>query len=163
MIRNIALVAAATFAAAAPAAAAPFDGPRVGAVVGFADDDIFGTETFTFGANVGYDVRQNNSVGGFSVEYQNSSESGRELSATLRAGGVVGGNVLVYALGGYTNLAPDDNLNPFLSRNLDGVRAGVGLEFAFGESAFVNVEQRYSNYAAGVDGWQTVAGVGFRF
>jgi outer membrane immunogenic protein len=153
----LALAAATVFAAPAHAQTANFSGPRVGATVGFADDDILGTETFTYGGNVGYDVNLGNAVVGVTGEYQDSDESGRDLSIVARAGAPVGGKALIYGLGGYTNLSSGTGIK------LDGLRVGAGVEVAVSPNVFFNVEQRYSNYEADIDGFQTVAGLGFRF
>ena len=158
---SFALAAATLFAAPAYAqdagTSANFSGPRVGAVVGFADDDFAGTDTFTYGANVGYDFDLGNAIVGVTGEYQDSDESGRELALVARAGAPVGSQALVYGLAGYSNLGSGTGFH------LDGVRVGAGVEVAVSPNVFLNVEQRYSNYEAGVDGFQTVAGLGFRF
>ena len=155
----LALAAATLFAAPAYAqtSAANFAGPRVGAVVGVADDDFAGTDTFTYGANVGYDYDLGNAIVGITGEYQDSDDTGRELAIVARAGAPVGSNALLYGLAGYSNLGSGTGYH------LDGVRVGAGVEVAVSPKVFVNLEQRYSNYEAGVDGFQTVAGLGFRF
>lgn len=150
----------AALAVAAPAAAADFSGPRVGATVGFADDDFGGTEAFTYGVNAGYDWDLGTSVAGVTVEYQDSSENGfgRDLSAVGRLGFKAGESALVYGLVGYTNQSLEGT-----GIELDGVRAGAGVEVALGTNAFAKTEYRYSDYEAGIDGHQMVAGIGFRF
>ncbi|TFI56815.1 porin family protein [Sphingomonas parva] len=153
----VAVAAATLFAAPAFAQSANFAGPRVGATVGFADDDFLGTETFTYGANVGYDFDLGNAVVGVTGEYQDSDDTGRDLSIVARAGAPVGSKALVYGLAGYTNLGSGTGFS------LDGARVGAGVEVAVTPNVFLNLEQRYSNYEAGVDGFQTVAGLGFRF
>jgi outer membrane immunogenic protein len=159
------LAAVAAFAAAAPAAAqdtavaeaATFTGPRIGLNIGFADEDIFGTEAFTYGAEVGYDADLGGAVLGASVELQDSNDTGRDLGVSARLGAKVGSSGLIYATGGYTNLKVFDGLK------LDGYRVGVGGELALGGTAFVKLEQRYSNYELGAEIYQTVLGVGVRF
>jgi outer membrane immunogenic protein len=155
-----AAVLAATTAFATPAFAADFTGPRVAVNVGLADDDFGGAEAFTYGINAGYDFDLGGAVVGGTIEYQDSSEdgAGRDLSATVRAGGKAGENVLIYGLAGYTNLGVED-----ADFNLDGFRTGAGVEVALGSNAFGQVEYRYSNYELDVDGHQFVVGVGFRF
>jgi outer membrane immunogenic protein len=164
MKKIVALALASTVAFATPALAQDetqgvFSGPRVSGVVGFADDDIFGTETFTYGGQVGVDHDLGNAVVGLTAEYQDSDDSGADISAMLRAGPKVGENLLVYGAVGYSRLGVGFGTG----EHLNGLRLAGGLEFAIGEHAFVNVEQRYTNYEQGVDGFQTVAGVGFRF
>lgn len=155
----LALAAATLFAIPAQAqeTAATFAGPRVGAAIGFADDDFAGTETFTYGANVGYDFDLGGAVVGVTGEYQDSDDTGRELSLVARAGAPVAGKALVYGLAGYTNIGSGTGFN------LDGIRVGGGVEVPVHRNVFLNLEQRYSNYEAGVDGFQTVAGIGLRF
>ena len=157
------MAAVAAFAAAAPAAAqdtaatATFTGPRVGLNVGFADDNFFGTEAFTYGVEAGYDADLGGAVVGASVELQDSDDTGRDIGVTGRIGGKIGSNGLLYVTGGYTNLKVFDGFK------LDGVRFGVGGELALGQTAFVKLEQRYSNYELGAETYQTVLGVGVRF
>ena len=154
--------AAATVLSATPAlaqdtaAAATFTGPRIGANVGFADDSIFGTEAFTYGAEVGYDVAVGNAVLGITGEVQDNKDIKRELALTGRAGARVGSNALLYVTGGYSNIRA-------YGENIDGVRVGLGGELAIGSNAFAKVEQRYGNYQYGIELYQSLLGFGFRF
>lgn len=154
------LAAVASLAFATPAFAADFAGPRVGATLGVAGDDIFDTDAVTFGVEAGYDWQVGTgAVVGLQAEYQNDFDNdfGRELAATARVGGIVGDRALVYVAGGYSNI----DVGPF---SVDGVRAGLGVEFNIGDSgANLKVEQRYGNYELGAELFQTVVGVGFRF
>jgi len=162
--RILTVALAATAFAATPSfaqdsvAAAPtsFTGPRIGANIGVADDDIFGTAEFTYGAEVGYDFDAGGAVVGFSAEIQDSKDLDRELALTARAGAKVGGNALVYATAGYTNLKVFDV-------KIDGFRIGAGAELALGRNGFVKIEQRYANYEFDVKLFQTLIGAGFRF
>lgn len=162
-MRMMMLAAAAAFVAATPAAAqeatagTTFTGARIGANVGLADDDIFGTEMFTYGVEAGYDADVGGAVLGASVEVQDSDDTGRDIAITGRVGAKASPNFLVYGLAGYTNL------KPFSGLKLDGYRVGAGVELGFAEKGFAKIEQRYSNYELGVDGFQTVLGVGIRF
>jgi outer membrane immunogenic protein len=144
--------------ATAPAVAAPasFTGPRIGVNVGIADDDIFGTEAFTYGAEAGYDFDLGNAVAGITAEIQDSKDLDREVALTARIGAKVGGNGLIYATGGYSNIK-------VFGIALDGFRVGLGGELALGTHGFVKVEQRYANYEFGVELFQTVVGAGVRF
>jgi outer membrane immunogenic protein len=84
---------------------------------------------------------------------------------------VIGGRTLLYAKAGYTNARVKvsyddgdtgvDNFN--YHRNLDGIRLGVGAEYAVGPNSFVKAEYRYSNYEKGFSRNQALAGFGFRF
>jgi len=162
---RIALLAAvAAFAVAAPAAAqettdtATFTGPRVGLNIGFADDDqVFGTEAFTYGAEVGYDADLGGAVVGGSIEVQDSKDTGRDIGITGRVGAKVGSKGLIYGTAGYTNL------RVFEDFTLGGFRFGVGGEVAVTKNAFLKAETRYSDYELGFEAYQTVLGVGVRF
>ncbi len=161
-MKNIVLASLAALALSAPAAAAEFAGPSVGATIGFADDDFAGTEVFTYGVNAGYDWDLGTTVAGISLEYQDSSKNGfgRDLSAVGRFGFKAGENALVYALAGYTNQAIGDDGVDF---KLDGVRVGAGVELPVATNAYGKVEYRYSNYEMGAELHQMVVGLGFRF
>ena len=157
---SIALAATALFATPAiaqdTAAAASFTGPRVGVNIGFADDNIFGTEAFTYGADVGYDFAAGGAVLGVTAEIEDSKDLTRALALTARAGARVGNNGLIYVAGGYTNLRA-------YGISVDGFRLAVGGELALGRNAYVKLEQRYGNYEFGIDLYQSVIGAGFRF
>ena len=165
MTRTILLASVAAFAAATPALAqdaapAPvgtFTGGHIGATVGFADDDAFGTEIFTYGVDAGYDYDLGQAVVGATVEAQDSDDTGRDLSIVGRAGVKATPTVLIYALGGYSNLKVVDGLK------IDGFRAGGGVEAKIGPNFSVKLEQRYTDYEYDAHVWQTVLGAGFRF
>ncbi len=144
--------------AAVPAAAQDFAGPRVGVNLGVADDDFLGTETVTWGVEAGYDWNLNGTIVGAQIEYQDDfdDEMGRELAATARVGMPVGQRSLVYVSAGYSNL-------DFGPQDIDGVRIGGGLEISTTSGALFKLEQRYGNYSYGVEMWQTLVGVGYRF
>jgi outer membrane immunogenic protein len=162
-----AALAASLLVAAAPAAAQDFSGPRVAGTVGVVGNDVggFSHGQLTYGVNAGYDHDFGKAVVGGSVEWQDSEDNdiGRDLSATLRVGGKVSDKALIYVLGGYTNLSANTSSLIGTDIKLDGARVGLGAEFRLGGKLFLNVEERYSNYELGVDGWQTVAGIGIRF
>lgn len=95
---------------------------------------------------------------------------GRDLYAGVRVGLPVSSKALLYAKGGYANTRAalatadvDDGIEFDLKENLDGIRAGAGLEIAFGRNLFGKAEYRYSNYEAGFTKHQGVIGLGFRF
>ena len=160
LLASLAALAVSIPALSAPAHAADFTGPRVGAVIGFADDDFAGTEAFTYGLNIGYDFDLGGLVAGGTLEWQDSEEDGvgRDLSAVARLGGKVGENALIYGLAGYTNLSAEGT-----GIELDGYRVGAGVEVAFTDNVFANVEYRYSNYELDAETHQMVVGLGFRF
>ncbi len=156
-MKKIILVGAAALAfVSTPAFAADFTGGRVGVNVGYADEGS--EDAFTYAVNAGYDFRlgQGGARAGVTVELGDSDETGRDLYAGARVGGVVSNNVMLYAHGGYTNL----NAGGF---NFEGIRAGVGAEYAVSDRVYLNAEYRYSDYDSGLDFHGAVVGVGFRF
>lgn len=160
MNRLLTVALAATAFAATPAlaqdAAPTFTGPRVGVNVGFADDNIFGTEAFTYGADVGYDFAAGGAILGVTAEIEDSKDITRELALTARAGARIGSNGLLYVAGGYSNVRA-------YGVNFDGFRLAAGGELAVGSKAYVKLEQRYGNYDYGVELYQTMIGAGLRF
>ncbi|MEO5577967.1 MAG: outer membrane beta-barrel protein [Sphingomicrobium sp.] len=162
MNRILSIALAATAFVATPAMAqdaAPgstFTGPRIGVNVGFADDNIFGTEAFTYGADVGYDFAVGGAILGVTAEIEDSKDLTRALALTARAGARVGSNGLLYVAGGYSNLRA-------YGVSVDGFRLAAGGELALGSKAYVKLEQRYGNYEYGIDLHQTVIGAGIRF
>lgn len=162
-MKRILIAAALAATVATPALAqdaAPantFNGVRFDAQIGFADDDIFGTEAFTYGVEAGYDFDLGGAVAGPYVGLQDSDDTGREYSIGGRIGAKVSSNALVYGAVGYTNLEVVDDFD------IDGVRFGLGIEVAPAKNVYIKAEQRYANYEYGAELWQTVLGVGFRF
>jgi outer membrane immunogenic protein len=167
---------------------APFTGPRIEGLVGWdrVQTDSGKDNAVGYGAAVGYDKQMGGAVVGVEAEYSDSDnrtcvgaasvadprlcvKTGRDLYAGGRVGTVVGGSTLLYAKAGYTNaqakLTSDDGASQVTldKANLDGVRVGAGVEHAVGPRSFVKAEYRYSNYEAGVERHQAMAGFGFRF
>jgi outer membrane immunogenic protein len=153
LISIVAGAAALTFVSA-PAFAADFSGARIGANVGYADGD--GEGAITYAINAGYDHQIGGAVIGLQAEIGDTDETGRDIAVSARAGGIVGERALLYAHAGYTNLRA-------VGINLDGVRAGAGVEFAVTDHFYINGEYRYSNYELGFDAHGAVVGAGFRF
>lgn len=156
ILASVAALAFASPALAQTAETADFSGPRISVSAGLADDDFVGDDAFAYGAEIGYDWNMNGVVLGVSAEAGDTDQTGRELGATARIGGVVGKKVLVYGLGGYSNL----NAAGF---NFEGFQVGGGVEVALGKKAFIKAEHRYANYDAGVEFHQNLLGVGLRF
>jgi len=176
---------------AAAQEAPPFSGIRVEGLVGYDRTDVEGEDSdgVMYGAQAGYDFQSGGGVFGIEAEISDSTvdecvsdvdvtgdtlcaQLGRDLYIGGRAGAVIGRNVLAYAKAGYTNArvgidyedGTAGTANDFeLGENLDGVRAGAGLEFAIGPNSYAKTEYRYSNYEQGFDRHQVVAGFGFRF
>ena len=152
-----------------------------------------------FGVGAGYDYDAGGVILGVEGEFMESTgsqdsdesidgftrsvETGRDLYLGGRVGFQVAPSTLVYAKGGYTNLAVEANYegadNSFeFDDNADGFRVGAGVEQLFGPNAYGKLEYRYSNYDnlehniegatdvsrnIDLDRHQVVAGVGFRF
>lgn len=183
---------AGTIATPAFAQDAPtFQGPRVEGVIGYDTTDVEGEngDGITYGIGVGYDFQRGNAVFGIEAEATDSTidecvgavtvatdelcaEAGRDFYVGGRIGAAVTPRVLLYGKLGYTNArvrldyedgtaatAPDFSIG----ENLDGVRAGAGVEFALNSNAYLRTEYRYSNYEQGFDRHQLVGGLGFRF
>lgn len=148
---------AAAFATPAMAQEADFTGLRVVGIGGLNTD---GNDSAVYGGQVGYDVDMKGLVLGVTGEYSDSDDTNRNLAATARIGGSFGSNVLVYGLGGYTNLELKDT-----NIDLDGYRLGAGLETKIGKF-LVGAEYRFSSYDLPVGRLETngvVGTVGFRF
>jgi outer membrane immunogenic protein len=171
--------------------AAPFSGVRVEGIVGYDTTDVEDEDSsgIAYGAGVGYDFQMGGLVAGIEAEASDSTldecvsdvdlvgdelcvQAGRDLYIGGRIGAAVSRNVLLYGKAGYTNARvgvdyEDGTAGSALDfedgENLDGVRAGAGLEFALGPNSFAKAEYRYSNYEQGFDRHQVVAGFGFRF
>lgn len=156
-----------------------------------------------YGVGAGYDVRMGNFVVGPEAEVTWSTartsfndgdfegfgignvKTNRDLYIGARVGYVVAPQTMVYAKGGYTNAKFDvrnGDGSVVTNRDIDadGWRIGAGLEQQIGNTMFVKVEYRYSNYEKGeldytgdvpdgqrfnvdLDRHQVVAGVGVRF
>ena len=128
-----------------------------------------------YGIAGGFDFQRNNVVFGIEAEAAESTtedcsagvcvDASRDLYVGGRVGGVVSDVVLVYVKAGYTNArALFDEGTPFEdSTTLDGIRGGVGVEWATGTPLSVRIEYRYSNYEADTSRHQGVLGLGLRF
>ena len=191
-MRKYLVVALLAATAATPAFAqdrAPFTGPRAEAILGYETTDVEDENSggLVYGGALGYDFQLGGAVAGIEAELTDSTvdecvagvdvtgdelcaQLGRDVSVGGRIGAVLGSSTLLYATAGYVNGrvnvqydAPgtaddfDDGVN------LDGVRVGAGVEFALSGNAYAKTEYRYSNYEAGSDKHQLVAGIGFRF
>jgi outer membrane immunogenic protein len=175
-----AAVAAAAFAATpafAQDARPTFSGGHIEAVAGY--DNVRGggdgRSGLLYGIGAGYDLRTHNVVLGIEGEAADSTtgdcvgtvcvEAGRDLYIGGRVGAVVGRNVLLYGKLGYTNarvVVTSGSLRD--GTNLDGIRAGAGLEWAIPHTPVsLRAEYRYSNYQDGIERHQGVAGLAFRF
>lgn len=170
---------------------APFTGPRVEGIVGWdrsGQKDAGRDDGVTYGVGVGYDFQAGGAVLGVEAEASDATtdrcardvsaagdslcvKAKRDLYVGGRVGTVLGGNTLLYGKAGYTNARVGVEYEDGASgaadfkdgANLDGIRAGAGVERAIGGNSFVKAEYRYSNYENGFDRHQVVGGVGIRF
>ena len=165
-------------------------------------DDSNSASGLVYGGDVGYDIASGRWVFGAEGEVTGSTgkvtnnpsaagalgygrvKAGRDLYAGARIGYRVAPSTLLYAKGGYTNqrldlVASDGTTETGRHFNLDGWRAGAGLEQSLGGKAYAKLEYRYSNYdkarleypsggntnnfSVDTDRHQIVAGVGVRF
>ena len=180
-----------------------YDRVQPGQIPNSAIDDSNSADGLVYGGDVGYDVQTNSGfvfgvegevTGSTSKVTNNPSaagalgygrvKAGRDLYAGARVGYAVTPRTLIYAKGGYTNqrldlVASNGTTETGQHFNLDGWRAGAGVEEAVGRNAYVKLEYRYSNYgnarlefpnggntsnfSVDTDRHQLVAGVGVRF
>ena len=167
-------------------------GFRVEGLVGYDRPSIEdeGADGVVYGMGVGYDFQSGNAVFGIEAEATDSSadetvtgfalpgdtlrvRASRDLYVGGRAGFGVGGNSLIYAKAGYTNArvrvdyedGTAGTVADFTDRtNLDGVRAGAGLEWLIpGSPLSLRAEYRYTNYELGVERHQGTLGLALRF
>ena len=141
----------------------------------------------TYGAGVGYDVALGSGITAGvegNLDFSNSKEcetgvlgagdelclrAKRDLSAVVRLGFDVARRSKIYALAGYTNGRFRINYTPATgaatreSENLDGLRLGAGFQQSFGNGIYSKIEYRYSNYEAGAERHQVLAGLGIAF
>lgn len=179
-----------------------YDRVQPGQVANSNIDDSNSASGLTYGGDVGYDVQSGRWVFGAEGEVTGSTskvtnnpsaagalgygrvKAGRDLYAGARIGYAVAPKTLLYAKGGYTNqrldlVASNGTTETGQHFNLDGWRAGVGLEQSLGSKAYAKIEYRYSNYgnarleypnggntnnfSVDTDRHQAVVGVGVRF
>jgi outer membrane immunogenic protein len=190
-MRKLTLLAAAAAAvASAPAFAAGVTGPRVEAVLGWdhvkTDLGALGRPSqdgFLYGLGVGYDFGLSEKVSlGVDAEISDSTadfdvaagtsrarlSAGRDLYVGGRVTGAVTDKLNLYAKVGYTNArftgsTTIGGATTRASGNADGIRGGLGLQYALGDKAYVGAEYRYSNYEADLSRHQLVGTIGFRF
>jgi len=180
-------IAAPALAQDAPAPDKEFQGFKILAVGGIdrVNSGGDGETGVGYGGTVGYDYQSGKGVFGVEGEVDGSTakrcadsviaagdrsciKAGRDFYAGARAGYAVSPKVLVYVKGGYTNAraTADYTLagaSTKTSDNLDGWRAGTGVEVNAGKNLVARVEYRYSNYQGDTSRHQGVVGLGFKF
>lgn len=158
-MKNVMMAAAAVLAfATTPAFANDFTGPRLEVTAGV--DDVTSardTTDITYGATVGFDVSlSENVIAGLEANVDNVFDR-RDIGASARLGYTVTDNMLVYGKVGYANFKDT------FSRELDGLRAGAGLELAVTENVYAGVEYRYTDFEAGIGKHGGLVKLGLRF
>ena len=181
-----------------------YDSARPGSTVDIDNNDDVdqSIDGVTYGVGAGFDFDMGSAVLGVEGEYMRSEaqtefdttgfttfgvsniDAGRDLYIGARAGFKATPRTLVYAKAGYSNarmnvLATDNTTDVETNVNLDGWRAGVGVEQRVAGKIYVKGEYRYSQYQEGeveapsglesdrfnvdLDRHQVVLGVGARF
>lgn len=167
---TIALAAGPAFAQGAQ----PFNGGHVEAITGY-DHISDGDDGILYGVGAGYDFRTGNVVLGIEGEVLESTagecvgntcvDASRDFYIGGRIGGVVNDNLLIYGKVGYSNARVEITQgNTEAHTNLDGIRAGAGVEWLIPNSPLsLRAEYRYTNYELGVERHQGTLGLAFRF
>lgn len=179
-----------------------YDRVQPGQIPNSSIDDSNSADGLTYGGDIGYDIQSGRWVFGAEGEVTGSTakvtnnpsaagalgygrvKAGRDLYAGARIGYAVAPRTLIYAKGGYTNqrldlVASNGTTQTGQHYNLDGWRAGAGLEQKLGRNTYAKFEYRYSNYgnarleypngantnnfSVDTDRHQAVVGFGFRF
>ena len=181
-MRILIAAALATTALASPAVAqeqqpGAFQGAHIEVIGGYDLLSADGEEASggLYGISGGYDFQRNNVVFGIELEAAESTgdvceagiclDASRDLYVGGRVGTVVSESALLYVKAGYTNARFE--LDPAVlgdsDTTLDGIRGGVGIEWATGTPVVARIEYRYSNYENDLSRHQGVVGLGIRF
>ena len=158
-MNKLMLTTLAALAIATPAVAAnPFTGVRAEATVGL--DDVTGgrdTTAVSYGAGLGLDAEVwPRVVVGVAANVDNVFDR-RQVAANARLGYVVTDRVMVYGTAGYANW------RQLTTRELEGFRAGAGVEARVAGPFYTGVEYRYTDFQRGVGQHGLVARAGLRF
>ncbi|WP_017666550.1 outer membrane beta-barrel protein [Sandarakinorhabdus sp. AAP62] len=171
----IALLTAAALAAPAMAQSADtnFNGPFIGAQLGWQQDRqslTTGTvppittrargDGFAYGGQLGYDFNLGSAVLGVEASLTGRTgsnrfptfdlEAGRTINVTARAGWLVTPEGLLYARGGYSNARYTVANNVLrladVSENRDGYTVGAGYEHMLAKNVSARIEYNYSDF-----------------
>ena len=132
-------------AMATPLMANPFTGARVAVTAGV--DDVTKSvdkSDVTYGGLVGFDLPvSDNVVVGLEANVDNLFNR-RDIGVTGRLGYVVSDDTLLYVNGGYSNYSD------VLSRKLDGLSVGAGVEHNLSDNVFLGASYKYTDFENGV-------------
>lgn len=167
-----------------------YDSPKLNAEEAFEVEDIevdIDMDGITYGIAAGYDFAVGSNLAlGIDAEIADSSSDfeiedgeeylrlslGRDLYVGARITTALSDSFNLYGKLGYTNvrvkgayaIEDEGDLDTGTeSGNADGIRAGIGGQFALAGNTYVGLEYRYSNYEANVERHQVAASLGFRF
>jgi len=171
------ILAAATTAIMTTAAVAEdknFDGAYGGLEIGYNSldfTDTIGGDGFTYGGLLGYRRQTNdNLVYGLEGRVGESTSSYEGVGGELHAGRYLGvdaivgttfdENLLAFALVGYSNLRVSDGVDAV---NGDGIRFGLGGEYATGNDINLRVTGAYTDYEGDVDNFELLFGAVYNF
>lgn len=157
-MKTLVMAAAALALFTTPAMANEFTGVRAEVTTGL--DDVTGgidpTEV-TYGVGVGVDAElYDNVVIGVEATVDNVFDR-RNVGASARVGYVVADSVLVYGKVGYANWKQTT------TAELEGLRAGGGVEANLNGPLYGGVEYRYTNFENGVGQHGGLIRLGLRF
>lgn len=189
-LRNTLIATTALLALPTLAHAEPFNGPYVGAQIGWDKHDTIGNG-FSYGIIGGYNAkvgeqaviglegnvdfstaREKVSAVNAGTTYTADAKIGRELGIAARAGFLAGPSTLFYVKGGYENIrakvTTSGNIPGFaglnaLAGNIDALVLGGGVEHAVNETTSLRLGYDYANGASGYDRHRLLAGVAFHF
>lgn len=114
-------------------------------ITGTAEDSPYGEsfESPILSAIAGFDIARGRFVFGPFAEYTyitaDEAEDVTDWAAGIRAGYLVAPRTLLYASIAYAQLSEDEE-------EVDGIRAGIGTEFALGGNLFADLKANYTWY-----------------
>lgn len=153
----VALAIASFFTVTTPALADPFTGPRIEATAGYNDmTNVSSKHDFTYGVEAGYDIGLvKNVTVGIETGLDNVFDR-RNINVGGRIGYALNDHALVHVNVGYANY------RSLLSRDLEGLRLGAGLNLNVAGPVYVLADYRHTDFGATKQN-AVVAGVGYRF
>ncbi len=144
------------------------NGLSYGAGAGY---DIALTDKVIAGVEIGVDLFENNDTA-TSGTTRFESKAKRDFEVGGRLGIKLSDNLLAFAKAGYSKArftqaitigGTTGNSRTEFTSDLDGVRAGAGLEFLLSKGLYAKSEYRYTNYQDGISRHQVLVAAGVRF